>query len=55
MVIMFIFLLTYIGVALGCIPSLTLDRTGIALLGAIAMLVLGPIPWIGGISCLILG
>jgi Na+/H+ antiporter NhaD/arsenite permease-like protein len=37
----FIFLTTYIGVALGRIPGLTLDRTGIALLGAIAMIVAG--------------
>ncbi len=32
-----IFLVTYAGVALGGIPGLALDRTGIALLGAIAM------------------
>lgn len=32
-----IFVLTYLGVALGRIPGLALDRTGIALLGAIAM------------------
>jgi Na+/H+ antiporter NhaD/arsenite permease-like protein len=36
-----IFLLTYLGVALGRIPGLMLDRTGIALLGAIAMIVAG--------------
>jgi Na+/H+ antiporter NhaD/arsenite permease-like protein len=36
-----IFLLTYLGVALGRIPGLLLDRTGIALLGAIAMIVAG--------------
>ena len=34
-----IFLLTYIGVALGRVPGLMLDRTGIALLGAIANLI----------------
>jgi Na+/H+ antiporter NhaD/arsenite permease-like protein len=38
-----IFLLTYMGVALGRIPGLMLDRTGIALLGAIAMIVAGTI------------
>ena len=43
MLTLFIFLLTYIGVALGRIPALTLDRTGIALLGAIAMMLFGPI------------
>ncbi|HSO20274.1 MAG TPA: anion transporter [Desulfosarcina sp.] len=32
-----IFLVTYIGIALGKIPGLALDRVGIALLGAIAM------------------
>ena len=36
-----IFLASYVGVALGRIPGLTLDRTGIALLGAIAMIEVG--------------
>lgn len=36
-----IFGLTYTGVALGRVPRLILDRTGIALLGAIAMVVSG--------------
>ena len=36
-----IFLLTYLGVALGEIPGLALDRTGIALLGALAMVAAG--------------
>ncbi len=36
-----VFLLTYAGIALGGIPGLALDRTGIALLGAIAMLAIG--------------
>ena len=36
-----IFILTYIGVALGRIPGLVVDRVGIALLGAIAMVVCG--------------
>ncbi len=39
-----IFVLTYAGVALGRIPGLLLDRTGIALLGAIAMVVSGAVP-----------
>ncbi len=38
-----IFLVTYLGVALGHIPGLQLDRTGIALLGAIAMIVAGAV------------
>lgn len=36
-----IFVLTYVGVALGRVPGLMLDRTGIALLGAIGMVVSG--------------
>ncbi len=36
-VALLIFLVTYAGVAIGGIPGLALDRTGIALLGAIAM------------------
>jgi Na+/H+ antiporter NhaD/arsenite permease-like protein len=40
-VAVFIFLLTYLGVALGEIPGLALDRTGFALLGALAMVVFG--------------
>ena len=41
MIVLLIFILVYIGIAFGRIPALTLDRTGIALLGAIAMLFLG--------------
>ena len=36
-----IFVVTYLAVALGRIPGLQLDRTGIALLGAIAMVAFG--------------
>lgn len=36
-----IFLSTYAGIAIGCVPGLALDRTGIALLGAIAMVASG--------------
>lgn len=36
-----IFLITYTGVAIGGIPGLALDRTGIALLGAIGMVAAG--------------
>lgn len=39
-----IFLLTYAGVAVGDVPGLKLDRTGIALLGAIAMAATGIVP-----------
>jgi Na+/H+ antiporter NhaD/arsenite permease-like protein len=38
-----IFLATYIGIALGRVPGLALDRVGIALLGAIAMIVSGAV------------
>ena len=40
-VILAIFVLTYLGVALGHFPGLALDRTGIAMLGAIAMVAAG--------------
>ena len=39
-----IFIITYLGVAIGRIPGLMLDRTGIALLGAIAMIASGAVP-----------
>ena len=39
-----IFGITYCGIAIGGIPGLTLDRTGIALLGAIAMVAAGVLP-----------
>jgi len=38
-----VFAITYLGVAIGHIPGLLLDRTGIALLGAIAMVVGGAV------------
>lgn len=39
-----IFALTYLGIAVGRVPGLKLDRTGIVMLGAIAMMVLGKFP-----------
>jgi Na+/H+ antiporter NhaD/arsenite permease-like protein len=36
-----IFVLTYLAVAMGEIPGLALDRTGMALLGAVAMVAFG--------------
>jgi Na+/H+ antiporter NhaD/arsenite permease-like protein len=39
--VLVIFALTYLGLAVGRIPGLKVDRTGIAVLGAIAMLILG--------------
>ena len=38
-----IFFLTYLGIAVGRVPRLKLDRTGIALVGAVAMIVCGTI------------
>lgn len=42
--IILIFVLTYLGVAVGRIPGLQLDRVGIALLGATALVVLRAVP-----------
>ena len=39
--ILIILVLTYAGIALGHVPGLKLNRTGIALLGAIGMVVFG--------------
>ncbi|MBR9971734.1 SLC13 family permease [Magnetospirillum sulfuroxidans] len=39
--IVIVFGLTYLGMALGRVPGLTLDRTGIALIGAVALLASG--------------
>ena len=38
-----LFLITYLGIALGKVPGLVIDRVGIALLGAIAMVGFGVI------------
>lgn len=40
-IILIIFAVTYLGIAMGRIPGLKLNRTGIALLGAIAMMLFG--------------
>lgn len=40
-IILIIFAATYLGIAMGRIPGLKLNRTGIALLGAIAMMLFG--------------
>jgi Na+/H+ antiporter NhaD/arsenite permease-like protein len=39
-----IFALTYLGIALGRVPGLKLNRTGIALLGAIAIMIFSGVP-----------
>ena len=40
-VVLIVFLLVYVGLILGELPGLALDRSGIALLGAIAVLASG--------------
>ncbi|MFN3407368.1 MAG: SLC13 family permease [Limisphaerales bacterium] len=42
--VLIIFALTYLGIAAGRVPGLKLDRTGIALLGAIAVMVFSELP-----------
>ncbi len=39
------FLGTYLGLALGRLPGLRVDRTGVAIIGATLMVVVGVIPW----------
>ncbi|HEY3451512.1 MAG TPA: anion transporter [Myxococcales bacterium] len=43
--VLVIFGLVYLGMVLGEIPPLALDRTGVALLGAIAMVMVGALPF----------
>jgi Na+/H+ antiporter NhaD/arsenite permease-like protein len=43
-IVLTIFSLTYIGIAIGRVPGLKLDRTGIALLGALAIVVFSRLP-----------
>lgn len=40
-----IFLMTYLGLALGRVPGFRIDRTGIAIVGAAAAVATGAIPW----------
>lgn len=40
-----VFVVVYLGLALGKLPKLALDRTGVALLGAIAMVLVGAVPY----------
>ncbi len=42
--VLLIFALTYLGIAVGRVPGLKLDRTGIVLLGAIAMMIFSGLP-----------
>ena len=49
-IILAIFAVTYLGVAVGHIPGLKLNRVGIALLGAIAMMIFGGVSTDAAIS-----
>src|ERR1700754_69907 len=42
--ILIVFAITYLGMALGRFPGLRIDRTGIALLGAIVLVASGAVP-----------
>jgi Na+/H+ antiporter NhaD/arsenite permease-like protein len=48
--ILVILMLTYVGIALGHIPGLKLNRTGIALLGAIGMMIFGGVSTVEVVS-----
>ena len=43
--VLVIFAVVYVGMVLGGIPGLALDRTGVALLGAIGMVLVGALPF----------
>jgi len=49
-IILIIFAVTYLGIAMGRIPGLKLNRTGIALLGAIAMMLFGGVTTAAAVS-----
>ena len=49
-IILVIFILTYIGIAFGHVPGLKLNRAGIALLGAIGMMIFGGIKTADAVS-----
>ncbi|HZP58753.1 MAG TPA: hypothetical protein VFB27_00410, partial [Opitutaceae bacterium] len=43
-ILLAVFALTYLGIAVGRVPGLKLDRTGIVMLGAIAMMIFSGLP-----------
>lgn len=47
-----IFFVSYLGIAMGRIPGLTLDRVGIAILGAIAMVAFGAVSPQEAVGCI---
>ncbi|MBU1169970.1 MAG: anion transporter [Proteobacteria bacterium] len=52
MTALIIFIVSYLGIALGRVPGLALDRVGIALLGAIAMVVFKVVSPADAVSCI---
>ncbi len=50
--ILIVFVVTYLGIAIGRIPGLKLNRAGIALLGAIAMMSFGRVTTAQAVSCI---
>ena len=50
-VILAIFVITYLGIAMGRVPGLKLNRVGIVLLGAIAMMIFADVTTGEVISC----
>ena len=50
MLAVFIFSLAYLGIALGKIPGLVIDRVGVALLGAVAMVIFGVVTLEGAVQ-----
>jgi Na+/H+ antiporter NhaD/arsenite permease-like protein len=51
-VILAIFTVTYIAIAMGHVPGLKLNRAGIALLGAIALMIFGDVTTANVVSCI---
>ncbi|MDD4273221.1 MAG: anion transporter [Desulfobacter postgatei] len=52
MTALIIFLVSYLGIAMGRIPGLTVDRVGIAILGAIAMVAFGAVSPQEAVRCI---
>jgi Na+/H+ antiporter NhaD/arsenite permease-like protein len=50
--ILIVFAITYVGIAMGHIPGLKLNRVGIVLLGAIGMMIFGGVTTKDAISCI---
>lgn len=51
-IILVIFAITYLGIAMGRIPGLKLNRPGIALLGAICLMIFGGVRTSDAVSCI---